>query len=439
MKSLASTVLWTGVYLTVVLTPLFALLIGPSLPGSGFWWDFSMALGFAGMSMMGVQFFLTARFRRATAPFGIDIIYYFHRYMALLLFAVIMGHYFIIRLTRPSMLGSLDPLQTPFYMTAGRVALLCIVLLIITSLWRKHLRIHYEEWRIAHVVLAVSAFVLALVHIEGVSYYTEAAHRRWLWTLYSLLWLLLILNVRVLKPWRLLKQPYRVTGIAPAHGDSWTLSLQADGHAGMTFKPGQFAWMSLHTSPWSMQEHPFSISSSAAHPEQLEFTIKSLGDFTCTLGETQIGDPAYLDGPYGVFSIDRFPRARGFVFIAGGVGAAPILSMLRTLADRQDKRPLWFLYGNSEWQNIIFREELEELKTRLNLTLVHVLDQPPQDWQGERGQITAALLRKYLPATTQDLEYFLCGPKAMSDSVQQSLAAMQIRRSRIHFELFDMV
>ncbi len=58
----------------LVLAPLFVLLFGPVPPGSGFGWDMSVALGFAGLAMLGVQFLLTARLRPPTAPFGIDII-----------------------------------------------------------------------------------------------------------------------------------------------------------------------------------------------------------------------------------------------------------------------------------------------------------------------------------------------------------------------------
>jgi len=79
MKTILSATFWICVYLVLVLAPLLILILGKVPAGSGIWWDFSMALGFARMAMMGVQFLLTARFWRATAPFGIDIINYFHR------------------------------------------------------------------------------------------------------------------------------------------------------------------------------------------------------------------------------------------------------------------------------------------------------------------------------------------------------------------------
>jgi predicted ferric reductase len=439
MKSLQSAAFWISVYLLLVLAPLLILTLGEVPRGSGFWWDFSMALGFAAMAILGLQFLLTARFRRASAPFGIDIIYYFHRFLALIALTLIFIHFLIIRIDNAEALGVINPLQAPWFMSAGRAALILFALLIITSLWRKPLRIHYEQWRILHIGLAVTAFLLALGHIEGVGYYINAPAKRWLWSGYTLFWLLLIIYIRLFKPWQMYNKPYRVAEVRQERGNSWTLALEPDGHEGLCFKPGQFAWLTLRTSPWHLNEHPFSFSSSATRRDRLEFTIKELGDFTRTIKKTRVGEIAYLDGPYGILSVDRTPDAAGFVFIAGGVGAAPIVSMLRSLADRYEHRPLWFIYGNNRWQDVTFREELEILKQRLDLRLVHVLAEPPPNWEGETGFITQELLLKRLPHNAPKYEYFLCGPKPMSDTVQQGLHAMHVPLSQLHFELFDMV
>jgi len=467
MKTVLSATFWISLYLLLVLAPLLILILGEVPPGAGFWWDFSMALGFSGMATMSVLFLLTARFQRACAPFGIDIIYYFHRYLAVLAVLMIFTHYLIIRIVNVDALGSLNPLEAPWHMTSGRVALMLLSLLIITSLWRKPLRIHYDQWRMLHIALAVTAFLLAMGHIQGINYYIEAPAKHWLWSGYSLIWVSLIFYIRLFKPWKMYHKPYRVTELRQERGDSWTLALEPEQPrriagritGGMTcamaFMPGQFAWLVLRASPWHVKEHPFSISSSAARQDRLEFTIKELGDFTRTVKEMQVGERAYLDGPYGIFSTDLHSDAAGFVFIAGGVGAAPIISMLRTLADRHDPRPLWFIYANNRWQDVIFREELELLKTRLQLTLVHVLTElppelPPEpptgpatgpatDWQGESGFITPQLLQKTLPPDAQKFEYFLCGPRPMSNAVHQGLKILQVPLNQIHFELFDLV
>ena len=438
MKIIKSAFFWITVYLLLVLAPLIVLNFGEVPPGSGFWWDFSMALGFSGMAMMGVQFFLTARFKRASAPFGIDIIYYFHRYLAIAAFIFIFFHFLIIRIDNVEALGAINPFEAPWYMTTGRISLLLFMLLILSSLFRKQLKIEYEIWRILHIIMAVTAFILALAHIEGVGYYIAAPEKRWLWTSYTLFFVLLMVYIRLVKPWSMKKHPYRVVGVTKECGNSYTLAVEPDGHTGMRFKAGQFAWLTLKDSPYHIKEHPFSFSSSP-HKNRIEFTIKELGDFTNTIKDTAIGEIAYLDGPYGTFSIDNYPDAPGFVFIAAGVGAAPIMSMLRSMADKDDKRPLVFLDINKDRESIIFRDELEEMQNHLNLKLIHLLTKADDSWQGEKGHISKALLQRILPKDFTKLEYFICGPKPVSDASQKELHAMKVPLSKVHFELFDMV
>lgn len=432
-------VLWIVVYLLLVAAPLVVLLVGPVPPGAGFWWDFSMALGFAGMAMMGVQFAITARFRRAAAPFGIDIVYQFHRYVAVIALLLILAHYLILRSDSPQALGPLDPFAAPSYMSAGRIALLLFAIVIATSLWRKPLGIDYDRWRIWHALLATVAFLAAVVHIEGVGYYTAAPWKRWLWMGYTLFWVLLVVYVRLAKPWTMSRRPWRVVEVRPERGSAWTLALEPEGHRGLHYAPGQFAWLTLRSSPYRFAEHPFSFASSGDRGGRLEFTIKELGDFTRTIGSVQPGEIAYVDGPYGVFSTERYPGAPGFVFIAGGVGIAPIMSMLRTAAERGERRPLTLVYANDRWEDVIFRDELERLREHLVLEVVHVIAKPPSAWSGERGYIDRALLERHLPPDRRSREYFLCGPNAMTDAAQQALRALGIPLARVHFELFDMV
>jgi predicted ferric reductase len=209
--------------------------------------------------------------------------------------------------------------------------------------------------------------------------------------------------------------------------------------AGLRFAPGQFAWLSLRASPFVMREHPFSIASSAEQTRRIELSIKELGDFTATIKNIRPGETAWLDAPFGTFGIDEHRAAAGFVFVAGGVGIAPILSMLRTLADRGDRRPLLLFYGNRVWDRVAFREELERLSQRLDLKIVHVLLEPPPEWSGERGFVTEDLLRRHLPTARENFEYLLCGPTPMSTSVERALAALGVPAARVHSEVFDWV
>jgi len=80
-------ILWIFAYVILSTAPLFALLIGPRPPGREFWRELSVALGFAGLAMVTLQFVLTACFKVVKAPYGSDIVYYFHRQISLVAFA----------------------------------------------------------------------------------------------------------------------------------------------------------------------------------------------------------------------------------------------------------------------------------------------------------------------------------------------------------------
>jgi predicted ferric reductase len=430
-----------GVYLLVVLLPLFALLAGPA-PGRGFAWDFSMALGYAGLAMLGVQFALTARFRRATAPFGIDIVYYFHRYLAVCALGIVVAHVALLQAFHPDALGSADPRSAALHLTFGRIALVLFGVVVLLSLARAQLDWNYDAWRMSHALFSTVALALAVWHLLGAGRYLDSAWKAGLWATYGLSWLGLVAYVRLLRPWRVARAPWRVAEVRPEHGRVWTLVLEPPPGARLRFAPGQFGWLSLRASPFAMREHPFSIASSAEHGERVELSIKELGDFTSTIKSVRPGETAWLDAPYGSFGVDRHPDADSYAFIAGGIGIAPILSMLRTLADRGDRRSLTLVYGNRVWERVAFREELEQLAQRLKLRVTHVLIEPPRVWTGEHGFITQEILARHLPERGEDrsrIDYFLCGPAPMTTSVEHALAALGVPAARVHSEIFEWV
>jgi predicted ferric reductase len=83
---------------------------------------------------------------------------------------------------------------------------------------------------------------------------------------------------------------------------------------------------------------------------------------------------------YGVFTSDRYWDSTEFVLIAGGIGITPMMSMLMTAAERQDNRPFLLIYASKTWSDVTFREQLDELKTQLNLTIIHVIKEPSEEW-----------------------------------------------------------
>ena len=432
---------WILVYLLLTTTPLLILLIGPVPPGREFWREFSVALGFGGLAMMALQFVLTARFKVIKAPYGSDVIYHFHRQISLVAFVLILVHPLLLFVNAPDTFRLLNLFAAPWRARAGVVAVLLLAALIVASLWRKAFKIEYTNWRIWHGILAIAVVSLAMAHIVLAAHYVNTPWKRAFWAGYGLFWVGLLVWVRLIKPILLLRRPYAVDQVIPECGNSWTLVVKPVGHAGMSFMPGQFAWLTAWTSPFADAEHPFSFSSSASQSDSVAFTIKELGDFTRTIKDLQPGQLVYLDGPFGAFSVDRHPHAQSYVFVAGGIGITPMMSMLRTLADRGDQRSLLLIYANNTWEDVAFREEIDSLRQRLNLQVVHVLRDPPEDWQGEQGFVSRDLLARFLPTErSRDVfEVFICGPKPMMDSVEKALVELGVYLGDFHLERFDLV
>lgn len=434
----AAAALWLGVYLLLVLVPLLVLMLGERPRPGGFWWDFALALGYASLGMMGIQFALTARFKHATAPFGIDVIYYFHRYLATGAFMLLLAHIAILLLRYPSSIGGWNPVTAPFHMGLGWLGLAAFAVLIASSLWRKPLRIEYDRWRRLHIVLAVVGTAAALGHVYGSGSYLASAADRALWLGLGAFWLGLAGYVRLWRPWRLSRRPWRVVDVRPECAGTWTLELEPAHGPVFAYQPGQFAWVSLRASPFAMREHPFSFSSTPTRPGRIAFTVKELGDFTGRIGDIRPGESAYVDGPYGSFGIDRQPDAPGLVFIAGGVGIAPLISMLRALADRGDTRPKWLFYGNRVRDRIVFGAEIEAMAAAIGLRLVHVLLEPPPDWTGDTGFITRDVLARHLPADLAGLQFYVCGPSPMIRLAEAALGELGVPLRRVHSEIFDL-
>jgi len=432
-------VVWAALYLSFVLAPLFALLAGRLPPARGFWTEFAVAIGYSGLAMMGLQFGLTARFRYVTEPWGEDVIYHFHRQVSLVAVGLVVAHAVIMLAARPDLFVLPRSLgEVPWGAVAAFAALFALVGLVVTALWRTRLRIRYETWHVLHISLAVIAVSGGLAHMVGWAFYLTDPWKRALWIGLTLFWIALLVYVRLVKPLFMLRRPYRVTEVRRERGDTTTLAMQPDGHAGFRFRPGQFGWLTVWASPFRITGHPFSFSSSAAAPDgRVEMSIRNLGDFTSTITAIAVGECVYLDGPYGAFTIGN--PADMHVLIAGGVGITPMMSMVRTLADRGDRRPVVLIYGSKDWESITFREELEALQSRLDLTVIHVLSQPPAGWTGERGYIDAALFKRHLPPPYGEHEYFICGPGPMMDAIERALDELHVPMSKYHSERYSFV
>ncbi|TKI06116.1 ferredoxin reductase family protein [Martelella alba] len=428
-------IVWLMTYIFFIFAPLFALLFGTLPPARDVWTELSIALGYAGLAMMGLQFGLTARFRWVTQPWGEDIIYHFHRQLSYIALALILAHPLLLFVVRPERLALLNIFHAPWRARWASVSTYSLIVIIVMAVWRTKLKIRYEVWHATHIILAIAAVTAGLLHMAAWGRYLVDPVKKTLWIGLTLFWLALLAYVRLIKPLFKLRRPYHVAEIIKERGDTTTLVMKPEGHAGLRFSPGQFGWLTVWGGPFSITAHPFSFSSSAeAADGGVAMSIRNLGDFTAAIAHVREGQRVYLDGPYGTFTLSE--PADLYVLVAGGIGITPMMSILRTFADRGDPRPILLLYGNQDWESVIFREELDMLRSRLNLNVVHVLSRPHESWTGERGFINAELFRRHLPPPFDKHEYFICGPDPMMDAIELALADLAVPMSRYHTERY---
>lgn len=441
MKRAIGALLLIALYVMVGLAPLAFIFAGGPQPRRPFLVELSVALGFVGLSMMGLQFALVARFKSVAEPFGIDFLVRFHREVSFVALAFILAHPILLFVQNAARYLPLLVLPTAPWRARFAVASVALLLLLIgLSVWRRRLRIGYEAWQFTHGLLAVAVVVLALAHINGVGYYTRGLARQIVFDLMAGSMMAVLVWARILSPLGHLRRPWRVVRVRPERAQTTTLVIEPDGHHGFAFKPGQFAWVSRW--PMAIAQHPFSFSSPGdAQPNgRLALTIKALGDWTQTVRSLKPGRRVYVDGPHGLFSMDLH-QAPGYVFLAAGVGITPVFSMISTMCVREDQRPAIVFYANRDWESVIFREQLEELALYMpSLRVVHCLGHPPPGWEGERGRIRPAVLLRHLPHRQyRRFEYFICGSEPFMDAAESALEVIAVPPERVHSERFAMV
>lgn len=174
-------VFWVGLYLLVVLLPVFLMLVPPTPSGRGFWLEFAVALGFVGLTQIAIQFVLIARFRQVTAPYGIDIILRAHRQIAMVAVAAILLHPTIIVLDNPSRLELFNPFGGNLASRMAWISVASLLLLVVSSVFRETWSIRYEWWRFSHLVLGVVAIVFAQLHVSMAGLYTNTVWKQAIW------------------------------------------------------------------------------------------------------------------------------------------------------------------------------------------------------------------------------------------------------------------
>lgn len=429
-------------YLLLVLTPLMlAWREAPS--GAGFASELAGGLAFVGYAMLLAQFVLTGRFRIIGGRIGIDVVLRLHQALARLLTLFLLLHPFIYGVTRlwsdpAAYVAALAQLFTTPAFASGIIAWVGLMVLMVLALKRTALALSYEAWRASHGFLALVIAVAGWHHAVSVGGLSAAPSLRAAWLVLAALAAATLARAYILHPLMQRRRPWRVAEVRALGPGRWLLAIETAGKQ-LDFRAGQFVWLKLGPHPFTLHENPFSIVS-APQDGRLEFLIREAGDFTSAIGAVAPGTPAWIDGPYGAFTLDAAPRARRIVMLAGGVGLAPCLGMLREAAACGDGRAFHLVFANRTQSQIVFRDEIAALATHLDLRIDFILSEPPAGWNGATGQMDGATLLPLLAGARNNQEetaYFLCGPPPMVGAATDALAAMGVPPRNVITEKFD--
>ncbi len=185
---------------------------------------------------------------------------------------------------------------------------------------------------------------------------------------------------------------------------------------------------------------PYSMSSSPLQRAYYDISVARItggffSDFM--LDQVKKGDILKSSGPSGNFYHNPLFHQKTSVFIAGGSGITPFMSMIREICDNARKRDITLLYGNRTTHNVLFHEELLELASRhANLNYIPVISEPEGDYDGEKGFIDAACVNRNVK-NIEACTFYICGPQAMYEFCVPELENMGIPRKRLRKEMFS--
>lgn len=196
------------------------------------------------------------------------------------------------------------------------------------------------------------------------------------------------------------------------------------------FNPGQFVQLSV----FGIGEAPISISSSPSNKNIIGLCIRKAGDVTSAIHRLEEGSSLGIRGPLGNgFPIDEM-KGNDILFIAGGLGLAPLRSLIYyVLEKREDFAKVTILYGAKSPDEILFADELEAWKSRGDIDLEITVDVPGADWSGKSGVITRLIPPlKLNPSNTYAM---IVGPPVMYKYVLLELQMKQLPENNIIMSL----
>ncbi|WP_459869810.1 FAD-binding oxidoreductase [Halomonas shantousis] len=206
------------------------------------------------------------------------------------------------------------------------------------------------------------------------------------------------------------------------------------------FKPGQFVTLELEIDNAPIMRS-YTISSSPSIPYSFSITVKRIpgGQVSNWLHETlKVGDELVVHGPVGNFNSIDFPADK-VLFLSGGVGITPLMSMTRWFFDTNANVDVEFIHSARAPRDVIYHRELVHMFSRIPEFKLHIVCENKEDigeaWAGYRGYLTQPMLELMAPDYLER-EIFCCGPTPYMNAIKHVLRSNGFDMSHYHEESF---
>ncbi len=390
-----------------------------------------------GTYLVLIQLVLMSRNPWLDQVFGQDRITDAHRWVGFSAIWLLIGHAVFTTVgygmgVNTSPLDEFATLLTTYpYVLWSAVALGLFVFVAISSVRAARRRVSYETWYAIHLYTYL-AIALAFLHqlFVGIDFATDVVAQLY-WIALYVIALGTLLTFRFGQPiasWR--RHRFQVANVVEEAPGVASLYMTGRDLDQLPVRAGQWFRLRFLIRDGWYKSHPFSISA-APNGRYLRFTVKGLGDDTRRFQRLRIGTPVMLEGPYGAFTGLARTRAR-VLLIAGGIGITPLRALLEELPASRGN--LTLIYRASSPQEVVFREELDQLASLRGATIHYLV--------GRRGSsempidpLEPRALRRLVPDLTER-DIYICGPTGMMQRVLSGLRWMRVPASQIHYERF---
>ncbi|MFH0975401.1 MAG: FAD-binding oxidoreductase [Spirochaetota bacterium] len=408
-----------------------------------------MILGATAYAWLIAEFVLISRVKFLEKEFGQDRFYRIHAVMAFLCLVLVLAH----KIIEESALGEIPAGR---FGDAAFILFCCVCVFALVFIsdsflmrfepffrFRKFcekLYIAKYEYQVALHNIALPAIIVMYVHVTKTCSAQVSPYVNLAFFMYLAIGLCFYIYHKFIKLIFVIRNPYTVKEVISFSDDIKTLVLVPDNGKIFNYLPGQFGFFRIKGEGIKREEHPFTIVSHPMDKTRISITIKALGDYSSAIANVKTGYKAYIDAPYGRFSYLLHPEEKGIVFIVGGIGITPALSMLRYMHACDRNRPVILFWGVDYKRDLIMFDDAELLKKDMkNFHYIPVVFRE-DEWNGKKGIIDEEKIETIFKIGGLKIEetgFYFCGPAPMLRRVLHALKILKIKKSRIHLERFS--